>query len=154
MVTMEVLMDILVLDRQGLSVRAIARKLGIHRKTAKKYLEAGGPPVYRKEKRKGSILDPYRPAIRDWLAEDNFRATWIYERLRSLGYTGSYDTVKTYVREVKEQASRNRSGTATERRDLLGGVGLQKQCSLYIPLLRRLSQKAICGRPCTIWPFL
>jgi len=106
MVTMEVLMDILVLARQGYSVRAIARKLGIHRKTVKKYLEAGGPPVYRKRKRKGSILDPYRGVIRDWLAEDNFRATWIYERLRSLGYTGSYDTVKSYVREVKEQASR------------------------------------------------
>lgn len=106
MVSMEVLMDILVLDRQGYSVRAISRKTGIHRNTVKKYLEAGGPPVYRKQKRKASILDAYRPAIRDWLAEDNFRATWIYERLKPLGYTGSYDTVKEYVRLVKEQASR------------------------------------------------
>jgi transposase len=100
MVAMEGLMDILALDRQGYSVRAIARKLGIHRKTVRKYLEAGGPPVYRKEKRKETILDAYRPAIRDWLAQDSFQATWIYDRLRPLGYTGSYDTVREYVREV------------------------------------------------------
>lgn len=106
MVSMEGLMDILVLDRQGYSVRAIARKLGIHRKTVRKYLETGGPPVYRKKKRKETILDAYRPAIRDWLAQDNFQATWIYDRLGPLGYRGSYDTVRDFVREVKEQTSR------------------------------------------------
>ena len=103
MVTMEGLMDILVLDRQGYSVPGIARKLGIHRKTVRKYLEAGGAPVYRKQKRKASILDAFRPAIREWLAQASYRATWVYDRLRSLGYTGSYETVKGYVR-----GSRNR----------------------------------------------
>ena len=43
MVTVEVFMDILALKRQGLSNRAIARKLSIHRKTVKKYLESKKP---------------------------------------------------------------------------------------------------------------
>ena len=42
MVSMEVLMDILVLDRQGYSVRAIARKMGIHRNTLSKKIRTYG----------------------------------------------------------------------------------------------------------------
>ena len=30
---------------QGLSIRGIARELGIHRDTAKKYMEAASPPM-------------------------------------------------------------------------------------------------------------
>ena len=33
--------------RKGLSIRGIARELGIHRSTAKKYMEAASPPVKR-----------------------------------------------------------------------------------------------------------
>lgn len=40
MVGKEECMEIWVLKRQGYSNRAIARKLGIHRKTVKKYVEA------------------------------------------------------------------------------------------------------------------
>ena len=31
--------------RQGLSIRGIARKLGIHRNTVRKYMEAKSPPI-------------------------------------------------------------------------------------------------------------
>ena len=34
--------------RQGLSLRAIARELGIHRETVRKYVDAKNPPVYRR----------------------------------------------------------------------------------------------------------
>ena len=68
MIAMEVFMDIFSLRRQGFSMRFIAKKLGIHRNTVKKYLKQGGPPNYRKRKRKASILDPYKPIIEDYLA--------------------------------------------------------------------------------------
>ena len=32
--------------RRGLSIRGVARELGIHRDTAKKYMEAESPPLY------------------------------------------------------------------------------------------------------------
>ena len=33
--------------RRGLSIRGVARELGIHRDTAKKYMEAASPPMNR-----------------------------------------------------------------------------------------------------------
>lgn len=103
MVTTEVFMDILALYRQGRSQRWIAKKLGIHRDTVKKYITEKKPPRYRKRKRRESILAPYHQLIRDWLAEDDFSATWIFDKLKGLGYTGGYDTVRCFVRDIKEQ---------------------------------------------------
>jgi hypothetical protein len=37
---------------------------------------------------------------------DNYQGTWIYDRLKHMGYTGSYDTIKVYVRNIKEQQAR------------------------------------------------
>jgi len=106
MITKEVFMDIHSLRNDGLSMRAIAKKLGLHRDTVKKHLEADGLPRYRKRKRQASLLDPYKQIIKDFLEQDNYQTTWIVERLRKLGYTGSYETVRDFVRPLKEQKER------------------------------------------------
>jgi transposase len=72
----------------------------------KKYLEQEELPADKKGKRHGSILLPYEQVIRDLLSEDDYQATWIFERIKSLGYPGGYDTVRHYVRNIKEQQSR------------------------------------------------
>jgi transposase len=104
MIALEVLMDIFALSRQGLGIRAIAKKLHLHRNTVKKYLQEGATraPRYNKNKRKESILAPYFQLISDWLEKDDYRATWIYSRIKGLGYSGGYDIVKHYVRKIKE----------------------------------------------------
>jgi len=79
MITKEVFMDIISLHRQGLSMRAIAKKLGIHRNTVKKHIEGNTFPQYRKNKRQKSVLDPYRQIIDDFLAEDDYQITWIFD---------------------------------------------------------------------------
>jgi len=101
-------MDIVALKRQGLSERQIAKRLGISRPTVHKYLqdpeacECGRRPVLKKSK-----LDPYDGNIRAWLKEDpDYRATWVYDHLKPLGYTGSYDVVKRKVHELKEESQR------------------------------------------------
>jgi transposase len=103
MIDTEVFMDILAFHRQGHSMRWIAKKLGIHRNTVKKYITQKTRPRYRKQKRRESILSPYHQMIRDWLDQDDFRATWIFDKLKSLGYSGGYDTVRYFVRDIKEQ---------------------------------------------------
>lgn len=106
MISWEVYMDIIALHRQGLSQREISDKLGIHRGTVKKYLQKGQSPKYRKIKRRDSILAPYYPVINDFLEEDDYRATWIYQRIKQLGYAGGYDTVKLHVGTIKRKLQR------------------------------------------------
>jgi transposase len=99
-------MEIQAMHRGGKSIRAIAKELGLHRATVKKQLASAEFPRYRKIERKDSILAPYEQTIKDFLEEDNYRATWILDRLKNRGYVGGYDTVKRFVGTIKAQKSR------------------------------------------------
>ena len=95
-------MDLLFWQRKGLSQRKIARKLGISRNTVKKYIENQGYPEERKYQQRNSLLDPFNGNITFWLNEDlEYTATWIYDRLCNMGFTGSYEIVKRKVHEIK-----------------------------------------------------
>ena len=105
MISSEAFMDIIALKRAGHSIRFIARKLGIHRKTVKKHLEANAFPAYTRSVQKPSVLEPFHPIIKGFLDEDDYQATWILERIRKLGYAGSYRTLTGYVASIREQKS-------------------------------------------------
>jgi len=106
MISTEVFMDIFSLRNQGLSIRAIAKKLGIHRETVTKHLESKAFPSYRKTYQRVSVLDSYHQDIHDFLKEDDYKATWIFQRLQNKGFSGSYETVKRYVGTIKAQKTR------------------------------------------------
>jgi transposase len=106
MISQEAFMEVLALHRLGHSQRYIARKLGIHRATVKRYLKDPALPQYSKQESQASILEPYHLMIRDYLEEDDYQATWIFDRLKNAGFQGGYDTVKNYVRGVKERLTR------------------------------------------------
>lgn len=99
-------MDIKAMHRNGMSIRKIARATGLHRMTVRRHLDADSLPQYHKEGRRPSILDPYRSIITDYLDEDSYQATWIFERLQRMGYKGGYTTVRDFVLSVKEQKAR------------------------------------------------
>jgi len=64
-------LDILLLQRKGLSQRKIARKLGISRNTVKKYVENQGYlEVKQKKKKRKSLLGPFTDNIVSWLDEE------------------------------------------------------------------------------------
>ncbi len=98
-------MDILILKRKGFSQRKIANKLGISRNTVKKYFDNPDLPEnnHRKQKRK-SLLDKYIGNVKAWLEEDNeYTATWIYDHLVPMGFSGSYEIVKRKVQDIKAE---------------------------------------------------
>jgi transposase len=105
MITKEVCMDIKVMHRNGLSIRKIARNTGLHRNTVARYIESDALPEYTKRQR-ASILNPWRQIIEDYLEEDAYQATWIFDKLTRMGYAGGYTTVKTFVQSVKEKKTR------------------------------------------------
>lgn len=100
-------MDLKLLQRKGLSQRQIAKKLGISRNTVKKYIESQGYAEERKYQQRKSLLDSFNGNIAFWLNEDlEYTATWIYDRLCNMGFTGSYEIVKRKVQKIKAEHQR------------------------------------------------
>jgi transposase len=105
-ITGEEFMDIKAMNRDGLSIRRIAKITGLHRKTVKRHLESTSLPEYHRTKRKGSILDPFRPMIDAYLEEDDYQGSWIFDKLVNMGYKGGYTVVKDAVRTIKGEKTR------------------------------------------------
>jgi transposase len=94
----------------GMSLRAISRELGYARNTVAKAIANPIPPGYRlSQPRAKPTIDPVKPIIDAWLAEDRSKprkqrhtAQRIYERLRDeYKFDGDPSTVRRYVRLAK-----------------------------------------------------
>lgn len=91
------------LRKQGMSYKDIGLALGMDWRTAKKLCDSCEPPRPR-ERERASKLDSFKPLIDTWLEmRPKLQASLITDRLRGLGYDGSYTIVKDYVRERKRQ---------------------------------------------------
>jgi len=92
---------------EGLSGRAIARKLGCDRATVKKALELDSPPDESRRAKRSTILAPYHDKIAALLEQSpGLSAVRITEELRRDGYTGSEVTVRRYVRQIRPPRGR------------------------------------------------
>ena len=100
MVHLGELVMILDLHRQGLSVSAIARQLGLDRKTVRKYIARGlEPPAYgpRRVERPGKLA-PYRDYLRERVtAFPDLSAARLTREIRDRGYQGAYTAVKRFL---------------------------------------------------------
>ncbi len=85
----------------GVSISEIAREMGCSRKTARKYIYGTKPVRYKRRRKKESILDPYKDHIRKRLGLYPLSAVRLFEEIQEMGYTGSYTTVKNFVRTIK-----------------------------------------------------
>jgi transposase len=99
----ELWMDIRADYKKGLKCAELGRKYGIDPRTAKKYAEAESRPKYELSKKRGSILDKYKPTIDELLKEAAYSAVRIQEKITDLGYTGKYTIVKRYVSSKKAE---------------------------------------------------
>jgi len=97
------LVMILDLHRQGLSPTAIARRLGIDRKTVRKYIARGlEPPSYRKVPGRPRGTDAFMAYLRERLAAyPALTAVRLLRELRERGFVGGYSAVKRAVQEIR-----------------------------------------------------
>jgi transposase len=99
-------------EREGLSIRELARRHGVHRRAVRQALAAALPPPRRPpERRPAPRLGAYRPLIDEWLRADReaprkqrHTAKRVWERLVSEhGAEVAETTVRDYVRRRRRE---------------------------------------------------
>jgi len=106
MLVAEEAVGIRVLRRQGKSIRAIARMLGVSRNTARRYLRGEGLPHYARDARP-SKLDSYKHYLAERVkaaAPDWIPATVLLRELRARGYPGGISILKDYLARLRPVA--------------------------------------------------
>jgi len=91
------------LQRQGLSVSAIARRVGVDRKTVRKYLERDlAAPAYGPREPRPSKVEPFSDYLRQRVAAfPELSAKRLLREIRDLGYSGGYSILTDFLRDVR-----------------------------------------------------
>ncbi len=96
--------EIQVMHRQGMSIKAISRELGVSRNTVRRYLRSETVPEARTRSAKPTKLDGYRGYLKarveaahpDWIP-----ATVLFDEIAALGYSGCVRSVSGYLATLK-----------------------------------------------------
>jgi transposase len=99
---MEVTMIRTLADR-GATISAIARQMGIDRKTVRQALKT---PTTVERPAAPSILDAYKEYLHGRLAVADFTAQRLFQDLQAQGYAGGYNLVKRFVAPLRAEARR------------------------------------------------
>lgn len=97
-------MDILVMHKQGSSMRAIARELGISRCTVKKYIQHPQLSEYKKRAERGCLLDPYKSYILERIKAAHphwIPAVVLFNEVKERGYPGGITRLRDFVATQK-----------------------------------------------------
>jgi transposase len=86
---------------EGLAIREIRRRTGLHRETIRRALRSSSPPVYARLSG-GSKIDPFKVEVHALLRDDaEIESQRIREILMGSGFEGGKTIVDDYVREVR-----------------------------------------------------
>jgi transposase len=98
---------ILELHRQGVSVSAIARQVGLDRKTVRRYIARGlEPPAYGPRKPRTTQLQQFEHYLRERLgAFPQLTGRRLHRELREVGYAGGYSILTDFLREIRPAAA-------------------------------------------------
>jgi transposase len=91
------------LKKQGLSNTAIAKQLGISRRTVTRRLRQGlEAPTYGPRSSKPRLLEPFEAYLRDRVtAWPDLSGRRLLREVKQRGYTGGYSALTNFLREVR-----------------------------------------------------
>ena len=91
------------LREQGMTIRGIARALGVGRKTVRRWLRAGHAPTWRHADRGRSILDPFRDYLEMRWAAGYRNGTGLWREIRERGFSGQSGIVRQWATRQRRQ---------------------------------------------------
>jgi len=104
MLTQEQAVEIRVLRRQGMGIRAIAKELGLSRRTVRRYLRNPGAQRYGPREPRPTKLGPYISYVLSRVEAARPRwipATVLLREIREQGYPGGISQLKAYLAPLK-----------------------------------------------------
>ena len=105
MILWEETMEIKILDRQGKSLRQIAREVGVAVNTIRKYKKYEGQPCYRARPVRVTKLDAFKDYLHKRVTEAkpmNLPATVLHHEITFQGYRGGITQLRAYIRTLKD----------------------------------------------------
>lgn len=96
--------EICELKRQGLSITQISALTGCDPKTIRKYLDNQHTPTYGPRQPRPSLLDPFKPYMKERLAAGVWNAAVLLRELKERGYQGSYTILRQYLQPQRKEA--------------------------------------------------
>jgi transposase len=95
------------LQQQGVSIRAIARQLGIDRNTVRRALRREGLPRYIRTTPRASKLDPFKPYLERRLVEcPELTAVRLFQEIQAQGYPGRCSILRAFLRPLRQEHRR------------------------------------------------
>jgi len=125
------------LKAEGRSIRAIARELDCDRKTVRRVLKKKARP---KAPPRPSLLDPFRPLIRELVLHKELTTERVLRDIRAVGYPGGYTILKDYIRTFRPRARRR----PHLRFETAPGEQGQVDLSPYTVLLAEVPTQVVC----------
>jgi len=101
-IRLEEWVDIIAMHRQGFSIKAIARHLGISRNAVRRALRRDGPPVRAPQLRPPSKLEPYKDYLLTRLSEfPELSTVALFEEIQAQGYVGGLTILRNFTRPYR-----------------------------------------------------
>jgi transposase len=97
--------DVRTLSKQGVGIRAIARRLKVSRQVVRRFLHAEEFPEMAPCQRepKSSILDPYKPYIFQRWQQGCRNSVQLYDEIKARGYSGSTSLLRNFLASVRKK---------------------------------------------------
>ena len=95
---------VIALHQRGVSIRAISQQVGVDRRTIRRYIAADTFPEIAKRRPRPSILDPWKPYLRQRWDEGchNGRRLWL--EIKAQGYQGSRSLLSAWIANLRKTA--------------------------------------------------
>jgi transposase len=105
--------DVRALIEQGLSQRALARRLNLSRATVSKFVQAEAYPEMHHSERgaRGSLLDPYKRYLLQRWQHGCRNSVQLYDEITARGYTGSAPLLRLFLTQLRKK--HQEAGTAS-----------------------------------------